>query len=93
MTITWFEDGQEETISEDDFKTIEYRFLPDIGNKTTYTYENVDYIAKTTSAQLVVAVKPLSTANVGEEYTVKIVMHTGGAVGYAIDEKTVRVVA
>jgi hypothetical protein len=93
MTITWFEDGQEESISEDNFNTIEYRFLPDIGNKTTYTYENVDYIAKATDAQLVVAVKPLSTAKVGEEYTVRIVMHTGGAVSYAIDDKTVQVVA
>ena len=92
MNIEWVEKGKEETISEENFKTIEYRFLPDRGNTTSYVYENVDYIAKATSAQLVVAVKPLSTAEVGEKYTVKLLMHTGGVVSYAIEDRIIEIV-
>lgn len=92
MNIKWIEDGEEETISEKDFKTIEYRFLPDKGNTTSYVYEDVDYIAKATNAQLVVAVKPLSTASVGDKYNVELVMHTGGIVSYAISDKIIEIV-
>ena len=92
MTIEWVQNGEVESISEKDFKTIEYRFLPDKGNTTSYTYENVDYIAKATNAQAVVSIKPLSTAKVGEQYVVKFIMHTGGSVGYAIDDKIIEIV-
>lgn len=92
MDIKWIDDGKEETISEEDFKTIEYRFLPDSGNTTSYVYENADYIAKATSAQVIVAVKPLSTAKIGEQYNVKLLMHTGGVVSYAIDDKIIEIV-
>ncbi|HXG07385.1 MAG TPA: hypothetical protein VNI77_08690 [Nitrososphaera sp.] len=92
MTIKWVENGIQETISETDFKTIEYRFLPDRGNSTSYVYEDVDYIAKATNAQLVVSVKPLSTAKVGDRYTVSLLMHTGSAVSYAIGDKTIEIV-
>lgn len=92
MTIKWIEKGNQEEISEDDFKTIEYRFLPDKGNSTSYVYEDVDYIAKATNAQLLVAVKPLSTAKVGDKYTVELLMHTGGAVSYAISDKIIEIV-
>jgi len=92
MTIKWIQDGEQESISKDKFKTVEYRFFPDKGNTTSYVYENVDYIAKTTDAQVIVSVKPLSTAKVGEEYVVKLIMHTGGTVGYAIDDKIIEIV-
>jgi hypothetical protein len=92
MEITYVQKGKEETVSEKDFKTIEYRFFPDIGNKTKYVYENVDYIAKADNTQVVVTVKPLSSAKVGEHYTVKMVLHTGGIVNYGIGEKTIEIV-
>jgi hypothetical protein len=92
MEITYVEDGQEETIDAKDFNTIEYRFFPDTGNKTRYVYENVDYIAKTTESQVIVAVRPLSTAEVGEQYTVRLLLHTGGIVNYAIGEKIIEIV-
>jgi hypothetical protein len=92
MTITWAEEGEEKNINDDDFKSIEYRFLPDIGNKTRYVYENADYITKADGSQLIVAIKPLSSAKVGEQYTVSLILHTGGLVDYQIAEKIVEVV-
>ena len=92
MEITYVEKGQEETIDEKDFNTIEYRFFPDTGNKTSYVYENVDYIAKATNSQVIVAIRPLSTAEVGEQYTVRLLLHTGGIVNYAIGEKIIEIV-
>jgi hypothetical protein len=92
MTIYWVDDGKEESVTDDEFSSIEYRFLPDRGNKTRYVYDNVDYIAKASDAQVLVAIKPLSTAKTGGEYTIRMVLHTGGAVDYEIAEKTIRVV-
>lgn len=92
MNIKWIEDGEEETINEKDFRTIEYRFLPDKGNTTSYVYEDVDYIAKATNAQLVVSVKPLSTASVGHKYNVELILHTGGVVSYAVNDKIIEIV-
>jgi hypothetical protein len=92
MEITFVDDGEVETINDDDFKTIEYRFFPDTGNRTSYVYENVDFIADSTDSQVIVTVKPLSTTKVGELYTVRLLLHTGGAVDYAIGEKTIEII-
>jgi hypothetical protein len=92
MEITYVQNGKEETVSEKDFKTIAYRFFPDVGNKTKYAYEDVDYIAKADNSQVVVTVKSLSTAKVGAHYTVKMVLNTGSMVSYAIGEKTIEIV-
>ena len=92
MTITWVEEGEEKNINDDDFKSIEYRFLPDIGNKTSYVYENADFITKVADNQLIVAIKPLLTAKVGEQYKVSLILHTGGLVDYQIAEKIIEVV-
>jgi hypothetical protein len=92
MEITYVQGGKVETINDDDFKTIEYRFYPDRDNKTKYIYENVDFIAKAQDSQVIVAVKPLSSAEVGEQYTVRMVLHTGGVVGYQINEKIIELV-
>lgn len=81
-----------ETINDNDFKTIEYRFLPDAGNRTRYVYENVDFIANSADSQVIVTVKPLSSAKVGELYTVKLFLRTGGVVDYAIGEKTIEII-
>jgi hypothetical protein len=93
MEITFVQDGEAETIEEKDFKTIEYRFYPDAGNTTSYVYENIDFIAKATNAQVIVAVRPLSTAEVGDQYTVKLLLNTGGVVNYAITDKIIEIVA
>lgn len=69
MEITYVQEGKVETISEENFKTVEYRWFPDAGNRTSYVYENVDYIARGVDSQVVVAVKPLPEAKVGDEYT------------------------
>lgn len=92
MEITFVDGGQVETINDNDFKTIEYRFLPDAGNRTRYVYENVDFIASSADSQVIVTVKPLSTAKVGELYTVKLFLRTGGVVDYAIGEKTIEII-
>jgi hypothetical protein len=52
----------------------------------------VDFIADSTDSQVIVTVKPLSTAKVGELYTVRFLLHTGGAVDYAIGEKTIEII-
>lgn len=91
MTIKYVQNGEQEEISQRDFKTIQYRFLPDAGNMTSYTYRNVDFIAQATSAELIATFVPQSTAKVGDEYAVKIVLE-GGPVDIGIAEKTVRIV-
>ena len=53
----------------------------------------MDYIAKATDSQLVVTVKPLSSAKVGERYTVGLIMHTGGVVDYSINDKVIEIVS
>lgn len=91
MTIEYVQNGSVEEISEKDFKTIQYRFLPDAGNVTSYTYRNVDFIAQATSAELIAAFQPLSTAEAGQDYPVRIVLE-GGPVDIGIEEKIVRFV-
>ena len=93
MSVTFVRRGEVETASADAFRSIEYRFLPDAGNKTTYAYENVDFIAQSQESQLVVTVEPLSTAEVGDKYTIKLYLRTGTAVDFAIAEKTVEIIA
>ena len=92
MTITFVRGGEKETITDEIFKTIEYRFLPDAGNKTSYVYENVRYVAQSQDSQVVLAVKPLSTAKVGEHYTVKLILHTGGIVDYKVSERVIEII-
>jgi hypothetical protein len=92
MEITYIQNGKVENVNDNDFKTIEYRFFPDSGNKTKYVYENVQFVANSVDSQVIVAVKPLSSAKVGEHYTVNLVLRTGGAVDYQIAEKTIEVV-
>ncbi len=91
MIIEYVQNGKKESVSEDDFDTIQYRFLPDAGNKTTYRYENVDFNAYTTDSQLVASFVPLSTANVGQQYTVKLFLESG-IVNYAPQEKIIEIV-
>jgi hypothetical protein len=51
MEIIYVEDGEVETINDDDyFDTIEYRFNPDTGNKTRYVYENADFTTRSKDA-------------------------------------------
>jgi hypothetical protein len=92
MEITYVQNGETETIDGDDFGTIEYRFFPDAGNMTKYSYDNVDFIAKADDSQVLVAIKPLSTAKIGEQYTIKMVLHTGGVVSYQINEKIIEII-
>jgi hypothetical protein len=91
MTISFVQNGELEEIDEKDFKTIQYKFLPDAGNMTSYTYRNVDFNAQATSAQLIASFVPLSTAKVGQEYPVKIILE-GGPADIGVEEKIVRVV-
>jgi hypothetical protein len=66
--------------------------LPDAGNVTSYTYRNVDFTAQATSAELIAAFVPLSTARAGEEYPVRIILE-GGPADIAVDEKKIKVVS
>ena len=90
--ISYVQNGKGETVTDDVFPTIEYRFFPDAGNKTTYSYENVRFVAKSEDPQLIVTVVPLKAAEVGERYTVKLIMDGGGLVKYAIAEKIIEIV-
>jgi hypothetical protein len=85
------QNGKSETVDEKDFESIKFRFLPDAGNVTSYTYRNVGFNAQATSAQLIASFVPLSTAKVGDEYSVKIILE-GGPVDIGIGEKKVRIV-
>jgi hypothetical protein len=91
MTIDYVQNGKNETVDEKDFDSIQFRFLPDAGNVTSYTYRNVQFNAQATSAQLIASFIPLSTAKVGEEYSVKIFLE-GGPADIGIGEKKVRIV-
>lgn len=91
MTISYVQNGKLEEIDEKDFKTIQYRFLPDSGNMTSYTYRNVDFNAQATNAQLIASFVPLSTAKVGQEYPVKIILE-GGPTDIGVDEKIIKIV-
>lgn len=93
MVITYFQNGEEEIIKDEIFPTIEYRFAPDLGNKTTYSYKNVRFTDTADNPQLVVSIVPLRAAEVGERYTVKLIMDSGGPVKYAIAEKVIEIVA
>jgi hypothetical protein len=91
MTIDYVQSGRNETVDEKDFESVRFRFLPDAGNVTSYTYRNVEFNAQATSAQLIASFIPLSTAKVGEEYSVKIFLE-GGPVDIGIAEKKIRIV-
>ena len=91
MTISYVQNGKLEEIDEKDFKTIQYRFLPDSGNMTSYTYRNVDFNAQATNAELIASFVPLSTAKPGQEYPVKIILE-GGPADIGIEEKAVKIV-
>ncbi len=91
MTISYVQNGEQKEIEEKDFKTVQYGFLPDAGNMTSYTYRNVDFTAHATSAELIASFIPLDTAKVGDEYPVKIVLE-GGPVDLGINEKIIRIV-
>ncbi len=84
MTMEFFQNGEKEIVTDDDFDTIAYRFLPDAGNQTVYTYENVEFRAQSTDSQLIATFVPLSTAEVGQRYTVKLILDAG-ILNYAID--------
>ena len=90
--ITYVQNGEEKSVAGDDFKSIEYKFAPDTGNKTTYTYENVEYRPTGDTSQLVTSFVPLPSAKVGDKYTVKIILDTGGIINYAVGEKTIEIV-
>ncbi|MGH9877382.1 MAG: hypothetical protein ACRD5H_07070, partial [Nitrososphaerales archaeon] len=72
-------------------KTIAYRFLPDAGNQTVYTYENVEFRAQTTDSQLIATFVSLSTAEVGQKYTVKLILDAG-IINYAIEDRVIEIV-
>jgi hypothetical protein len=91
MTISYVQNGEQEEIEEQDFKTVQHRFLPDAGNMTSYTYRNVDFIPQATSAELIASFIPLDTAKVGDEYPVKIVLE-GGPVDIGVEEKVIKIV-
>ena len=91
LTIDYVQNGDLESVEEKDFRTIQYRFLPDAGNMTSYTYRNVGFNVQATSAQLIASFVPLSTAKVGEEYYVKMILE-GGPTDIAIAEKKIRIV-
>jgi hypothetical protein len=85
------QNGKREVVDEKDFGSVQYRFLPDAGNMTSYTYRNVDFNVQATSAQLIASFVPLSTAKVGQEYPVKIILE-GGPLDIGIEEKIVKFV-
>jgi hypothetical protein len=93
--IKYVQKGKVQTIMGDNFKTIEYKFLPDTGNQTLYTFKNVQFISNPNSigdGKVIVSLVPLSTAKVGEHYTVKLELETGGLINYGIGEKTIEIV-
>jgi hypothetical protein len=91
MTIEYVQNGEQEKVTDDEFRTIAFRFLPDVGNRTTYTYENVEFIAQTTDPQLIATFTPLSTAEVGQRYTVKLVLDAG-IINYGIEDRVIEIV-
>ena len=91
MTITYVQGGKQETINEKDFKSVVYKFLPDAGNVTSYTYDNVKVNTLAQSSEIIVSFVPLSTAQVGQQYPVKMILK-GEPVDIAIDPKIVEIV-
>jgi hypothetical protein len=96
--IKYIQNGKIQTITGNNFKTIEYKFSPDTGNQTRYTFEDVQYVSNNGSISnadsgVIVSVIPLSTAKVGEHYTVKMDLNTGGLVNYEISEKTIEIIS
>lgn len=89
--ITYVQNGEKKVVNGDDFKSIEYRFAPDKGNTTTYAYRNVEYTSTGDNSQLVASFTPLSSAKVGDRYTVKLLLDAG-TINYAIGEKTIEMV-
>jgi hypothetical protein len=92
MIISYVQNGKYEAVRDDVFPTIEYRFSPDSENKTSYSYENVRFVADGQNPQLIVSVVPLKAAEVGERYTVKLILDTGGLIKYQITEKVIEIV-
>jgi len=90
-SITYVQNGEERTISGNDFSNIQYRFAPDKGNMTTYSYQNVKYTTSGDNNQLVASFMPLPSAKVGDRYTVKLLLDAG-IVNYSIGEKTIEIV-
>lgn len=91
MTVEYVQSGRQEKVDEKDFETIEFRFLPDAGNKTTYRYENVDFRSFTTDSQLVATFVPLSTTKVGQQYKVNIFLDEG-VVTHTFNERVIEIV-
>jgi len=89
--IEFVQNGKEESVSGDEFKSIEFRFLPDSGNRTTYIYEDVTFNARSTDSQLIATFVPLSTAKVGEKYPVKLVLDAG-IINYGIEDRIIEIV-
>jgi hypothetical protein len=89
--IEFVQNGKEESVSGDEFKSIEYRFLPDSGNQTKYIYEDVTFNARATDSQLVATFVPLSTAKVGEKYPVKLILDAG-IINYGIEDRVIEIV-
>ena len=92
MIIAYVQNGKYEAVRDEVFPTIEYRFFPDSGNKTTYSYENVRFVDNGQNPQLLVSVVPLNSAEVGERYTIKLILDTGGLIKYQIAEKIIEIV-
>jgi hypothetical protein len=93
--IKYVQKAKMQTITGNNFKTIEYKFLPDAGNQTLYTFKNVQFISNPNSngdSRVIVSLVPLSTAKVGERYTVKMELETGELISYGIGEKTIEIV-
>lgn len=93
MVISYVQNGKEEEVADEVFPTIEYRFFPDAGNKSKYSYEDVSFVATSDSAQFIVRVIPLESAKVGEKYAVKLILDTLGIVQYTVSEKIVEIVS
>lgn len=91
VSLSYTQNGKVRNETAETFKSIEYRFLPDAGTNSTYTYENVKFDAETNKSQLVATFVPLSTAKVGEKYTVKLYLE-GGAVDYSVNDRVIKIV-
>jgi hypothetical protein len=89
--ITYVQNGEKKTVKGDDFSSVQYRFAPDKGNMTTYSYQNVEYTSTGDNSQLVTSFVMMPSAKVGDRYTVKLLLDAG-TINYAIGEKTIEVV-
>ena len=91
VSMSYTQNGKVRNETAETFSSVEFRFLPDPGTNSTYTYENVKYFAETEDSQLIATFVPLSTAKVGETYTVKLLLD-GGAVDYAVNDRLIKIV-